>query len=79
MLPFTCDWRTGGCVAPTFPEAGLQPVPGADADDLLVVGGAGLTCSTRGLARVSVFGLVATVAAAAALLARRRQRRGNRR
>ena len=25
-LPQVCDWRTGKCLAPTFPEAGLEPV-----------------------------------------------------
>ena len=75
-LPKVCDWRTGACLDPTFPEAGLAPVTdGEPQPDALSVGGAGVSCTASGLGRVSMFGGVASVLAFALLVARRAARR----
>jgi hypothetical protein len=73
--PMVCDWRTGTCLLPDFPEAGLQPVATGGEDDLLFVGGAGITCTTNGLARVSATGGIAAALSFVLLLARRARRR----
>ena len=81
-VPKVCDWRTGGCNDPTFPEAGLAPVPGGgNEDDLLFAGGAGITCNTHGLARASAGGALACALSFGLLLFRRggRGRRSRRR
>jgi hypothetical protein len=75
-LPMVCDWRTGMCLPPDFPEAGLQPVSTGDAEDeLLFAGGAGITCTTNRLARVSATGGLAAAMSLGVLLARRARRR----
>lgn len=74
--PQVCDWRTGTCLAPTFPEAGLEPFSDAEPQpEVLVVGGAGLSCTMGGLGRVSMFGGGASALAFALLMARRAARR----
>jgi hypothetical protein len=73
-LPRTCDWRTGACLEPTFPEAGLRPVGERDASDAgAVYGGGG--CSLGGLGSVSVTGACLSGLAFALALARRARRR----
>lgn len=75
VLPMVCDWRTGTCEPPKYPEAGLAPVGlGGDADALFA-GGAGLTCTTNGLARASATGGLGATLAFGVLLLRRRLRR----
>lgn len=74
-LPMVCAWRTGACEAGAFREAGLQPLPPEAAPDLLFAGGAGVACTTNGLAGASATGGVAGVLWLAMLLARRALRR----
>ena len=74
VLPTVCDWRTGTCESPKFPEAGLEPVDLAGDSDVLFAAGAGLTCTTSGLARASATGVVGAVLSFALLLLRRRAR-----
>jgi hypothetical protein len=75
-LPFVCDWRTGTCLPPTFPEAGLAPVTDPEPpQEALFVGGAGVSCTTGGLGRASAMGAAACALSFALLMARRARRR----
>ena len=75
-VPKVCEWRTGACKDPQFPEAGLTAVPGGSGDDdLLFAGGAGITCNTHGLARASAGGALACALSFGLLLVRRSRRR----
>jgi len=78
-LPRVCDWRTGACLEPTIRDGGLQPLPEEAIDDGRYVGGGGFTCTTGGIARASVTGVLAAALATALLLARRVRRRGRKR
>jgi len=79
-LPFTCDWRTGECLPPKLPEAGLDPGAfdaGPEGAGVVVVGAGG--CGTSGLVGASLGGGGAGLALVAAVAlsgrARRRPRR----
>jgi len=75
-LPQGCDWRTGKCLDPTFPEAGLEPVNDTEPQpEALFVGGAGASCTAGGLGRVSMLGGAASALAFALLVTRRAARR----
>jgi hypothetical protein len=78
-LPLVCDWRTGACLQPSFPEAGLSPVTDTEPQDALTVGGAGLSCTTNGLGRASAIGGVTCALSFLVLMARRVRRRRTRR
>jgi hypothetical protein len=75
-LPKVCDWRTGACLDPTYPEAGLAPYDDTEPEpDALTVSGAGVSCTASGLGRMSMFGAVASALAFALLVTRRAARR----
>jgi hypothetical protein len=75
LVPLVCNWRTGACDQPKYPEAGLEPVDVGGDDDVLLAAGAGITCTTNGLARASATGGLAAVLSFGILLVRRRARR----
>lgn len=78
-LPTVCDWRTGTCLAATFPEAGLRPFDETDAaaDAGNVYGGGG--CAMTGLGGASATGAAGAALALLVSLVRRGSRRRARR